>query len=462
MSNRSANRILILSGILALSLGSALGSAQAAPPTLIEGVDYNFGNGRGAPVAEAVAGYAHKDEALNHFTERRVQAVSRYFNAQQTNYERAHQIKIDGNFQMGAGIIDLDYLKRMNYPQLSMHPGYTQGDGEKIKFLTRSGLEKCQVFLINQHFYQYNESGALVLYNSEPAALDGVTGDIIVMDPKGNIFIFPKEMGKIHHSTFFSQKPIAFGAMVRIKDGVLVNSAGERDTLDAVDLFPQRVRGQDYPRGLMYYSGHYDPHTGSQQVREQCKAEALDAFKEQLELVHSVGDLGLFDSGTHVATLKQNLKNPNPSGFATLGDAYRVKDPEGKVPDFILTTNSKKKMTQPDGVKFCQSLGGTLPTQEQYEALVRASAKDAGGRYNWNRIPGMMGFKNTSDSNYFQPRVRQPGLWFWEILWADFPNLFWTSTKTKSYESLFFAGWGNFNSQYDDYELEVRCAKPAR
>ena len=31
-------------------------------------------------------------------------------------------------------------------------------------------------------------------------------------------------MGYIHHSSFFSQKPIAFGAMVRIKDGEIVKS----------------------------------------------------------------------------------------------------------------------------------------------------------------------------------------------------------------------------------------------
>ena len=35
---------------------------------LIDGLDYNYGNGQGAPFAELVAGYAHKDEALDHFT----------------------------------------------------------------------------------------------------------------------------------------------------------------------------------------------------------------------------------------------------------------------------------------------------------------------------------------------------------------------------------------------------------
>ena len=49
-------------------------------------------------------------------------------------------------------------MLKADYDDLTMDPKYASGDGEKIKFLTRSGLEKCQVFLINGKFYHYDDS----------------------------------------------------------------------------------------------------------------------------------------------------------------------------------------------------------------------------------------------------------------------------------------------------------------
>jgi formylglycine-generating enzyme required for sulfatase activity len=150
--------------------------------------------------------------------------------------------------------------------------------------------------------------------NSGNVVLDGVTGDIIVMDQQGNIFIHPKEMGYIHHSSFFSQKPIAFGAMVRIKDGELMRSDSTKDKLEKVTLFPDRIRGFDCPDGLFYYSGHYDPWDGSSQERERIKQNALNNFKKELTAIHS--------------PLAEMVKLLN-SGFVSIpGGTYEIGSPE--------------------------------------------------------------------------------------------------------------------------------------
>lgn len=246
---------------------------------LIEGVDYNYGNGRGAPIAESVAKYAHKDTALDHFTRRKVKAI---------------QLHSDYFEDLPN---DLEKILKADYDVLSMDPIYASGSGEKVKFLTQSGLEKCQVFLINEKFYHYNNSGALILYSSGNAVLDGVTGDIIIMDLQGNIFIHPKEFGYIHHSSFFSQKPVAFAAMVRIKKGEIVHSNLTKDNLNRVTLFPTRVKGSDCMDGLFYYSGHYDPSTGSDQVKNRIKQDALDNFKKELTTKHFRSFNSVFGDG---------------------------------------------------------------------------------------------------------------------------------------------------------------------
>ena len=235
--------------------------------SLIEGEDYNYGNGRGSPVAEGVAGYAHKDDALNRFTKRREKAIRELY----TEFGEEKYLPED-----------LEGVIKADYDVVAMDSRYASGSGEKVKFLTGSGLEKCQVFLIYQKFYHYDDSCALVPYNSGNAVLDGVTGDIIVMDQQGNIFIHPKEMGFIHHSSFFSQKPIAFGAMVRIKDGEIVRKDLERDNLESVTLFPTRIPSFDWLDGLFYYSGHYDPSSGSVEVKNQIKQDALSNFKKEI------------------------------------------------------------------------------------------------------------------------------------------------------------------------------------
>lgn len=255
--------------VLCLSFCASLlfeGNIYAAHrPVLKKNEDYYEGNGRGAPVAEQVADYAHKGKALDHFSQRRVKAIKELYRASGGRRNLA---------------VDLDKMLEAKYALLPMNPGYTLDEGEKINFLTRQGLEKCQKFLINGKFYHYPYGNRLVPYSSDSrVALDGYSGDIIVMDEQGNIFIHPKEMRAIHHSSFFSQKPIAFGAMVRIKNGVIVDSNLKPDTLDEVDLFPDR---NDKPSesGLMYYSGHYDPFGDN---RDSVKQRALDNFKKELE-----------------------------------------------------------------------------------------------------------------------------------------------------------------------------------
>lgn len=243
---------------------------------LVEGIDYNYGNGKGAPVAEVVAGYAHKESALDHFTARRISAINH----------------LESILSSEGGDVLTNYRKLGQvhplYANLAMDSGYARGSGEKVRFFTRAGLEKCQVFLINRKFYHYDERKELVLYNSQQAILDGFTGDIIVMDQQGNIFIHPKEMGFIHHSSFFSQKPIAFAAMVRIRNGEMMRSDFTKDDLSKVTIFPNRVRGSDCPEGLLYYSGHYDPNSGTAQVKNQIKQDALENFKKQLTMVHLI------------------------------------------------------------------------------------------------------------------------------------------------------------------------------
>jgi hypothetical protein len=243
---------------------------------LIPDVDYHHGNGKGASFTEGnVAYYWHTGAALDHFTKRRVIAIQQHYS------------------DLGGDKVnlptDLEKMLKANYDVLPMNPVYSSGSGEPRKFFTRSGLERCQVFLINGKFYHY-DSANLVLYNSGNAVLDGITGDIIVMDRQGNIFIYPKEMGEIHHSSFFSQKPVAFGAMVRIKDGELIGSDFRKDKLGNVTLIPKRVSGYDWPDGLFYYSGHYDPWQGSGQDQERIKQEALENFKKELTTVHFVED----------------------------------------------------------------------------------------------------------------------------------------------------------------------------
>src|SRR5438067_10517638 len=77
---------------------------------LIEGVDYNYGNGQGAPIAEVVACYAHKDAALHYFTQRRVEAI-----------EKLHS-DLDEDLP-----IDLEKILKANYDDLSMDPRYASG-----------------------------------------------------------------------------------------------------------------------------------------------------------------------------------------------------------------------------------------------------------------------------------------------------------------------------------------------
>lgn len=246
---------------------------------LVDDVDFFYGNGTGATVAETVAQYVHKGRALDHFTKRRIKAVQDLYQQEQLQANP----NLNGNF---APLGSVNKILKSDHKLLSMNPRYASGSGEKIKFFTRSGLDKSQVFLINGKFYYYHANGHLELYNSDGSILDGVTGDIIVMDQQGNIFIYSKEMGFIHHSSFFSQKPIAFGAMVRIQNGELVRLDGTKEDLCDIDLFPTRVRGENYHRGLMYYSGHYDPHSGSDDADRESKQEALDIFKQELEMIH--------------------------------------------------------------------------------------------------------------------------------------------------------------------------------
>lgn len=229
---------------------------------LTQGVHYYHGNGLGAPVAEQVSKYVHKgDGNLSFFTQRRLDAICEL-----------------SDTLSGEIVIDIDELKA-NYELVDMNPKYPEPGMDTINFLTQLGLKRCQKFLINGKFYHYNETGQLVLYSSDiNMPLNGFKGDIIVMDQQGNIFIHPKIGGLIHHSSFFSQKPLAFAAMIKIKDGEIVNQDYTKDELTNVVIFPRRD-GTICPYGLMYYSGHYD-------CSENEKRRALENFLNELHRIH--------------------------------------------------------------------------------------------------------------------------------------------------------------------------------
>lgn len=119
------------------------------------------------------------------------------------------------------------YQSSMIYDTKLMNEYY---NNEQILYFTQAGLEKCQVFIVNNIVYRDN----LSKYNSE-TSLDRTNGngDMIVMDDSGNTFIHPKQRDIVHHSSFLSGNAISFAGLINVEDGNIKN--------------------------LVIHSGHYNP-----------------------------------------------------------------------------------------------------------------------------------------------------------------------------------------------------------
>jgi hypothetical protein len=147
-----------------------------------------------------------------------------------TRYVKAIQ-DVAGKLSKTTLATDEKYFKfNFSEPNFSLKPMDPIYTNETVAYFTEEGLERIQVFLINELIYDAD----LNLYNStrELNAQYG-DGEMIVMDRLGNMFIAPKERGLFHHSSFLSGKPVAFAALCFVKEGKVIN--------------------------LVRYSGHYIP-----------------------------------------------------------------------------------------------------------------------------------------------------------------------------------------------------------
>jgi hypothetical protein len=82
-----------------------------------------------------------------------------------------------------------------------------------------------------------------------------------------------------------------------------------------------------------------------------------------------------------------------PEGMRNMGreNIYRIHDPEGRQPDFIVSHVAPTKMNQMEAIDYCKGLGGgaRLPTKEELETLGRAMGQYQHGGYQINLIPQM-------------------------------------------------------------------------
>ncbi|MBA3814173.1 MAG: hypothetical protein H0X26_06755 [Alphaproteobacteria bacterium] len=106
-------------------------------------------------------------------------------------------------------------LKHTVYDTKLMNNKYSD---EQVIYFTRNGLKKCQVYIVFNNIYRKDGTS----YSSTlPLNNETGEGDMIIMDELGNVFIHPKKKGMIHHSSFFSGKPIAFAGLCFVRKGWL-------------------------------------------------------------------------------------------------------------------------------------------------------------------------------------------------------------------------------------------------
>ena len=178
------------------------------------------------------------------------------------------RLEMSRSLQTGYNIGDKKVVLKNDsyYPQyetIGMDPIY---DTEEILYLTKKGLENRQVFIVDDLVYRSD----LTHYasNSRLQADNGM-GDMIVMDELGNTFIYPKQRGIIHHSSFFSGSPLSFAGLANVVDGTIYN--------------------------LVVHSGHYRPtYTELCQFQSESDRISLQVFDTRdikISLDHTVKEL---------------------------------------------------------------------------------------------------------------------------------------------------------------------------
>jgi hypothetical protein len=150
-----------------------------------------------------------------------------------------------------------------------------------------------------------------------------------------------------------------------------------------------------------------------------------------------------------VNALRAQLQQESPQFFALGGNdgrLYRITDPEPnparQVAPFVLSDTAPRKMNHKEaagwdenGVHhpgYCESIGATLPTKQQLEALGRAMSPN--GRYDQNAIAGM------SETFVWSLSVH-----------PNYPDF-----------AFYFDGYFGFVGYgYRDFGKSVRCVRPA-
>ena len=93
--------------------------------------------------------------------------------------------------------------------------------GTKVKYLSEA--ERAEYKLTIKNGRIYDSSGELFDTKSASSVFKGGEGNaIFVMDEYGNIFASKSQaVGKFHHSSFLSGKPVSAAGEISVKDGII-------------------------------------------------------------------------------------------------------------------------------------------------------------------------------------------------------------------------------------------------
>lgn len=98
-------------------------------------MDCQHFRGFGSGPTEDILAYYHKGESIDYFTQRRINAISLLL---ESNHDFSY---LNGKHPLNDFSVQ---NVKSNFPKINMDEKYV---GEPLYFLTRSGLEKCQVFV---------------------------------------------------------------------------------------------------------------------------------------------------------------------------------------------------------------------------------------------------------------------------------------------------------------------------
>lgn len=109
-------------------------------------------------------------------------------------------------------------ISPMHFPIIPMDSFYKN---ESIHYFTKEGLESLQVFPMEGKIYQYRRN-TLIPYDSKVVRGEP---EMFVVDSLGNTFIHRKVEGKLHHSSFFSTKPVAYAGQIEVRNGEVLSDS---------------------------------------------------------------------------------------------------------------------------------------------------------------------------------------------------------------------------------------------